>query len=125
MLTCFGSFVLGVISLVLPFGQLYSMFKAKTLYYSSLILFYTGSAIYSAGDFLNTFIVGRVIAGLGGTGIYLGVMTLLSASTTDTKRLIYLGLIGLVFSVGNVLGPIIRGALSYRLEYNLALGLLY
>ena len=38
------------------------------------------------------FIVGRVIAGVGGNGIYLGVLTLFSVKTNDKERPMYLGL---------------------------------
>ncbi|KAL8739184.1 MAG: hypothetical protein Q9181_000075 [Wetmoreana brouardii] len=61
---------------------------------------------------MNAMIVGRVIAGMGGNGMYLGVMTLLSVNTTEKERPMYLGLTGLVFGAGTVIGPIIGGGFA-------------
>ena len=41
---------------------------------------------------MDAFIVGRVITGLGGNGMYMGVLTLLSVNTSDKERPAYLGL---------------------------------
>lgn len=35
---------------------------------------------------MDVLIVGRVLAGMGGNGMYLGVMTLLSVNTSDRER---------------------------------------
>jgi MFS family permease len=37
-------------------------------------------------------IVGRIVAGIGGNGMYVGVLTLLSTTTTDKERPTYLSL---------------------------------
>lgn len=51
---------------------------------------------------MNALIVGRTICGLGGAGMYLGVMTILSMLTSPKERPMYLGLVGLVWGVGTV-----------------------
>ena len=51
-----------------------------------------GSALCGGAPSLDAFIVGRVIAGLGGNGMYMGVLTLLSVNTSDKERPAYLGL---------------------------------
>ena len=87
------SFQIGGVSVVLPFGRLYALFNAKWLYIAFCILFLAGSALCGGAPTMDAFIVGRVIAGLGGIGMYLGVMTLLSVNTTPTERPMYLGLV--------------------------------
>ena len=77
---------------MLPFSKLYGTFNAKNLYIVSVILFMAGSALCGAAPNMKSFIVGRVIAGVGGNGIYLGVLTLPSVKTNDQERPIYLGL---------------------------------
>jgi MFS family permease len=84
--------MIGGIVVVLPFGKLYGLFNAKHLYLISVCLFMAGSALCGAAPTLNAFIVGRVIAGMGGNGMYFGVMTLLSVNTNDKERPAYLGL---------------------------------
>lgn len=85
--------MIGGVSAVLPFGKLYGLFNAKTLYIGSVTLFMVGSAVCGAAPNIDSFIVGRVIAGAGGNGMYLGVMTLLSVTTTDKERPVYLSLV--------------------------------
>ncbi len=77
---------------MLPFSKLYGIFDAKSLYLGSVILFMAGSALCGGAPNMNAFIVGRVIAGVRGNGMYLGVMTLLSVKTNDKERPMYLGL---------------------------------
>ena len=61
---------------------------------------------------MGALIVGRVIAGAGGTGIYLGGLNHLSAMTTRTERGAYLAGTGFVWGVGAILGPVVGGGFS-------------
>lgn len=106
------SFMMGGVSVVLPFGRLYGLFDAKMLYIIMIVQFLAGSALCGGAPNIDAFIVGRTLAGCGGIGMYLGVMTLISVNTTPTERPMYLGLVGLVFGVGNVVGPIVGGAFA-------------
>ncbi|SPQ26873.1 cd867ba1-2a8a-411d-a580-4cd420b027f1 [Thermothielavioides terrestris] len=103
-------FLLGGTGVVLPFGKLYALFDAKWLYILSSALFNVGSALCGAAPNMDALIVGRVLAGMGGNGMYLGVMTLLSVNTSDRERPGYLSFVGLVWGFGTVLGPVIGGA---------------
>jgi MFS family permease len=85
--------MIGGVCFVLPFGSMYAMFDAKKMYIICIVLFLIGSAVCGAAPNIDAFIVGRVIAGIGGIGIYLGVMTLLSCNTTGKERPMYLGLV--------------------------------
>lgn len=105
-------FLLGGESAVLPFGKLYGLFDCKWVYITSAILFNVGSAICGAAPNLEALIVGRVIAGVGGNGMYIGVINILSVTTTDRERPTYLGLNGVVWGVGTILGPVIGGAFA-------------
>ncbi|KAK3356399.1 major facilitator superfamily domain-containing protein [Lasiosphaeria hispida] len=105
-------FLLGGAAVVLPFGKLYGLFDAKWLYILSSLIFNIGSAICGAAPNMDAFIVGRVLAGMGGNGMYLGVMTLLSVNTSDRERPGYLSFVGLVWGIGTVLGPVVGGAFT-------------
>ena len=61
---------------------------------------------------MDALIVGRVIAGVGGSGIYLGVLNYLSVMTTTNERGAYIALTGVVWGLGSILGPVIGGAFS-------------
>ena len=79
-------FFLSATALMLPFGQFYQIFNAKWLYVVSVIVFQTGSAICGGSPSMTALIIGRAIAGLGGTGIYAGSLFLISVNTSDKER---------------------------------------
>lgn len=79
--------------MVMLFGKFYGLFDAKWLYISSCVVFMAASALCGGAPNMNAEIVGRVFAGAGGNGMYLGVMTLLSGHTNPQERPIYLGLV--------------------------------
>ncbi|RDW78580.1 uncharacterized protein DSM5745_05432 [Aspergillus mulundensis] len=61
---------------------------------------------------MNALIVGRVFAGAGGTGIYLGGLNHFSAMTTRQERGTYLTGTGFVWGLGAILGPVVGGGFS-------------
>lgn len=65
-------FSLGSTVMILPIGKAYSMFDTKWLFIGSLLNFAAGSALCGAAPTMNALIVGRVWAGAGGAGMYLG-----------------------------------------------------
>lgn len=56
-------------------GKAYGIFNVKKLYLASVVIFEAGSAMCGAAPNMSTMIVGRVIAGLGGNGMYSGCLT--------------------------------------------------
>jgi MFS family permease len=72
-LTWIGAgFPLGSVAVVLPVGFLYSLFNIKWVYLTSFLLFEVSSTLCGAAPSMNALIIGRVIAGIGGAGTYLG-----------------------------------------------------
>lgn len=61
---------------------------------------------------MTALIVGRVIGGVGGSGVYAGGLTYISVTTNKHERPLYLAGIIVVWGVGSVLGPIIGGAFA-------------
>lgn len=84
-------FMIGGLSAALPIGRFYGIYDAKLLYITSIVLFMAGSALCGGAPEMAALIVGRVIAGAGGNGMYVGVLTLLSVNTTEKERPMYLG----------------------------------
>ncbi|OBT85333.1 hypothetical protein VE02_05985 [Pseudogymnoascus sp. 03VT05] len=107
-----GAFLIGSASTNLVWGKVYGQMEAKITYLISLVIFEVGSALCGAAPTMNALIIGRVIAGVGGSGMYVGVMTLLSVTTSLQERPMYVGLTGLLWGIGTVLGPIIGGAFT-------------
>lgn len=65
-------FLLGSVASISLFGSLYTKMEVKWLYLGSIVAFEVGSVICGAAPNMSTMAVGRVIAGVGGSGIYLG-----------------------------------------------------
>lgn len=82
------------------------------MYILCVTLFEVGLAICGAAPLIDALIVRHAICGVGGSGIYVGVMALLAAITTMHERPLYVRGTGLIWGLGTVLGPIIRGAFT-------------
>ncbi|KAL3462645.1 major facilitator superfamily domain-containing protein [Aspergillus heterothallicus] len=102
-------FMIGGVSTALILGKLYTLFDTKLLFIVFTVIFMAASALCGAAPTMDAEIVGRVLAGAGGNGIYMGVLTLLSLHTTVQERPQYLSLTGLVWGLGTVLGPVVGG----------------
>jgi MFS family permease len=68
-------FPMGSVAMILLIGTCYGLFEIKYLLISSVVLFEAGSAICGGAPSMNAMIIGRVIAGIGGAGMYLGCVS--------------------------------------------------
>jgi MFS family permease len=107
-----AGFPLGSVAVILFVTALFTSFNMKWIYITSILLFEVGSALCGAAPSMNAFIVGRVIAGAGGAGIYLGGLNYISALTTHEERGTYITLVGFCWGIGCILGPVVGGAFS-------------
>ncbi|TVY54907.1 Efflux pump DEP3 [Lachnellula cervina] len=72
-LTWIGTgFPLGSLCFILPSAGFYAIFNFKPIFILSILIFEAASALCGAAPNMNALIVGRVIAGVGGTGIFMG-----------------------------------------------------
>lgn len=65
----------------------------------------------------ETLIAGRAITGVGGAGVIGGVYIIVAFVVPPPKQAAYLGLVGAVFSVASVAGPLLGGVLTDRLSW--------
>jgi MFS family permease len=77
-----------------------------------VLIFEVGSAVIGSAQSIQAVIVGRAIAGFGGSGIYVGTINIISSITTTAERAQYLNFVGMSWSLGTVLGPIVGGAFA-------------
>ncbi|EEA24238.1 multidrug resistance protein B, putative [Talaromyces marneffei ATCC 18224] len=105
-------FPLGSVATILLFGKAYGMFDVKWVHLGSIVVFCVGSAVCGAAPNMNALIVGRVIAGVGGAGLYLGMLNLIAINTLENERPAYMGGTGVIWGAGTILGPVIGGAFA-------------
>lgn len=65
-------FSLGSVATILSQGKAYGLFDMKWLYIASIVMFEAGSALCGGAPTMNALIFGRIWAGVGGAGMYLG-----------------------------------------------------
>lgn len=92
--------------------KMYGQFNHKWLYLICVAGFEIGSAVCGAAPSMNALIIGRAVAGFAGAGMYLGVIMLLSIFTTPKERPAYFGMLGAIFGLGTMLGPIVGDAFA-------------
>jgi MFS family permease len=107
-----AGFPMGSAAIILPVGNMFTSFNMKWLFVASVTLFEIGSAVCGAAPNMTALIVGRVLAGSGGSGIYLGSLNIVSALTTAKERGSFITLMGFFWGLGAVLGPVVGGAFS-------------
>ncbi|KAL8878107.1 MAG: hypothetical protein Q9198_004019, partial [Flavoplaca austrocitrina] len=119
-------FMIGGVAMIMPYGKFYNLFNAKWVYIASFVLFQASSALCGGAPNMTAEIIGRVFAGTGGNGMYLGLLTLISVNTTDKERPAWLSLSGLVWGIGTVLGPVVGGGFElYNWRWAFYINLLF
>nr|ART35029.1 putative Major Facilitator Superfamily transporter [Fusarium verticillioides] len=112
LMTWIGTgFALGTMFILL-WGKVYSVFNIKWVYIFNIFLFEAGSAVCGAAPNIQALIIGRVIAGIGGSGMYSGTLTYVSVLTNEQEKPAYLAGSTVVWGIGSVLGPVVGGAFA-------------
>lgn len=101
-----SAYLLTTCAFQLLFGKLYTFFSIKWVYLSAIFIFEIGSAVCGAAPNSIALIIGRAVAGLGSAGIFSGALVIIAYSVPLVKRPIYTGLIGGMYGIASVVGPL-------------------
>ena len=103
-------------AVVLPLsGKIYTHFSTKWSFLGFFAFFEFGSLLCGAAQNSVMLIVGRAIAGAGGSGLISGALTIIASCLPLDKRAVWTGVLIGFSQMGVVLGPILGGALTqYR-----------
>ncbi|UZJ55749.1 hypothetical protein CBS101457_005069 [Exobasidium rhododendri] len=94
------------------FGQLANIFGRKATLLIAVGLFSIGSGVSGGANSAAMLIGGRAVQGVGGGGITTLVQIIVSDLVSLRERGKYMGLLGMVMSIGTVIGPIVGGAFA-------------
>ncbi|KAJ3385588.1 hypothetical protein HDU92_002975 [Lobulomyces angularis] len=94
------------------YGKLTDIFGRKSLCIVAITLFEIGSFLCGAAPDMNTLIIGRIVAGIGGAGIFTIVLVIIADIVSYEDRGKFQGLIFAVFGVASVVGPLAGGGFT-------------
>ncbi|KAF4438480.1 putative Major Facilitator Superfamily transporter [Fusarium austroafricanum] len=99
-------FALGTMFILL-WAEVYDVFNIKWVYLFNIFLFEAGSSVCGTAPNIETLIIGRIIAGVGGSGMYSGTLTYVSVLSSQKEKPAYLASSTVVRGIDSVLRPVI------------------
>jgi EmrB/QacA subfamily drug resistance transporter len=118
-------------TIMLPvYGKLGDLIGRKGLFIGAIAIFIVGSIIGGLATDMTTLIVGRAVQGLGGGGLMLLSQAIIADVVPARQRGRYMGIMGGVFALSSVAGPLLGGYFTdgpgwrWGLWMNVPLGIL-
>jgi EmrB/QacA subfamily drug resistance transporter len=118
------AYLLASTALVPLYGKLADTYSRKYVELSAIGLFLAGSMLCGlsgefgriplVGDGMNQLVLFRGVQGAGGAGLFAMTFIVIADLFTPAERGRYQGLVGAVFGIASVLGPLVGGFLTDR-----------
>ncbi|SER98031.1 permease of the major facilitator superfamily protein [Corynebacterium cystitidis] len=91
------------------FGKVGDTLGRKWLYMSGITFFVIGSTVGGFAESMEILIIGRAIQGFGGGGMMVTSQAIVAEVVPARQRGKYMGILGAVFGLSSVLGPVLGG----------------
>jgi EmrB/QacA subfamily drug resistance transporter len=112
------------------YGKLGDMYGRKPVFLVAILIFLAGSMLAGLSQSMAELIGFRALQGIGAGGLMVGAQAIIADIVPPRERGRYMGLIGSVFAVASVAGPLLGGFLVTNLSWrwvfyvNLPVGIL-
>jgi len=106
-----SSYLIALASMAPLIGRLSTIFSPGAMTLATSVFFSIGAVITARARTFAVFIVGRVIIGIGGSGVMTLSMILVLQLTDKRRRGLFIGLVNSGFTIGLSLGAVVFGAL--------------
>jgi EmrB/QacA subfamily drug resistance transporter len=100
------------------FAKLSDLFGRRSIYMTTLAIFGVGSLVVSLANNLDLLLLGRAIQGFGASGIFPVASAVVGDQFPPEKRGRVLGMIGAVWGIAFIIGPILAGTLLAYFEWH-------
>ncbi|KAL0571514.1 MFS sugar transporter [Marasmius crinis-equi] len=112
-----SAYLLTTASFQLMFGKFYTYFSIKWTYITAISIFEIGSLVCGVAPTSEALIVGRAIAGIGSAGVFSGALIIIAHSTPLPKRPLFTGILGAMYGLASVAGPLMGGAFTDKVTW--------
>ena len=99
------------------YGKLGDMLGRKPVFIAAIVIFLAGSMLAGLSQTMIQLILFRALQGLGAGGLIVGAQSILADIIPPRRRGRYMGLMGAVFAVSSVAGPLLGGFLVDNLSW--------
>ncbi|HEX5584041.1 MAG TPA: MDR family MFS transporter [Gaiella sp.] len=99
------------------YGKLGDMLGRKPVFLAAIVIFLAGSMLSGLSQTMVQLILFRALQGLGAGGLIVGAQAILADIIPPRQRGRYMGLMGAVFAVSSVAGPLLGGFLVDNLSW--------
>lgn len=100
------------------YGKLGDQFGRKNLFIIAIAIFVAGSAFGGLSQTMGTLITARFIQGLGAAGLMILSQAILADIMSPRERAKYSGIMGAVFGISAIAGPLLGGFLTDNLSWH-------
>ncbi|HEY6835796.1 MAG TPA: MDR family MFS transporter [Gaiellaceae bacterium] len=99
------------------YGKLGDMIGRKPVFMAAILIFLAGSMLAGLSQTMGELIGFRALQGIGAGGLMVGAQAIIADIVPPRERGRYMGLIGSVFAVASVAGPLLGGFLVDNLSW--------